>query len=916
MAGAQVSRGDDTPNELAIALAHPALPVPDDRRSDARLLLDDPESVLLVDQGQVTVFAVELHDAGTTGVRRFLWTTEAPGVVFGLPVAPGDRRFGLLAIGASGSRLRRVPLHAIRALSASPETTRAVIGAVEGFVVQASTAVDASALPAAEALAPGGASPDVDAVWDRFSRVRTQLSVGLGDHSRALETAERARLTRKADAELQMLDRGVRGLAGVVAHASGRAEAVADGEPLLAACRAVGARAGIVFQPPPGWEIGRRVRDPLASICRVSRVRQRRVALRGRWWRASNGPLLGFIAEGRRPVALLPVGHSRYEMLDPVSGHRVPVDAAVNASLDPFAFEFSRPSPDTPITLATLGRMALGQARGDLARLLLAALAGGLLGLVLPIATGKVFSEIIPMAVPANILPLLATLVAFTLASTFFDLTRAMALIRIEGRTNSVLQSTIIDRLLALPVPFFRAFSVGDLAMRASAVNAVRGLLSGAALTTLLEGAFSVVNLGLLFYYSSQLALVAIAAVIVSIAFTSGLAIATIRIERRRQAVEGAVAGLLFEMINGIAKLRVAGAESRAFAIWTRQFREQCALGYRSGTYENFVSVFNGMLPVVSTLALLATTGSLIARGTAVNTGDFVAFTAAYGAFFAAAVQLSDTFIQLLNIIPLMERAQPILQATVETSTAKPDPGELVGRIEVSHVSFRYKADGPVILRDVTMHASPGEFVALVGPSGSGKSTLLRLLLGFEPPESGAVYFDEQDLRLVDLTAVRSQTGVVLQSSRLLAGDIFENIVGSSPMTLAEAWEAAEMAGLADDIRQMPMGMNTMVLEGGSTLSGGQRQRMLIARALVRRPRIVLFDEATSALDNRTQEIVSRSLENMKATRIVIAHRLSTVRHADRIIVMEAGQVVQSGSYDELATAPGLFSRMIARQLM
>jgi ABC-type bacteriocin/lantibiotic exporter with double-glycine peptidase domain len=403
---------------------------------------------------------------------------------------------------------------------------------------------------------------------------------------------------------------------------------------------------------------------------------------------------------------------------------------------------------------------------------------------------------------------------------------------------------------------------------------------------------------------------------VVSVGFTSAFAVATLRVERRRQAVEGEVAGLVFEIIGGLAKLRVAGAERRAFAVWTRRFREERDLAFRVGVYENFVAVFNDVLPLVGMLALLGTTGYLITRGTALNTGDFVAFNAAFGSFFASGIMLSDTLIHSLNLVPLMERARPILQSRLETAAARPDPGELTGRIEVSHVSFRYKGDGPPILRDVSVHAAPGEFVALVGPSGSGKSTLLRLLLGFEAPEAGAIYFDGHNLGLVDLTGVRSQMGVVLQSSRLLAGDIFENIIGTAPLTVADAWSAAEMAGLADDIRAMPMGMQTVVSEGGSTLSGGQRQRVLIARALVRRPRIVLFDEATSALDNRTQEIVSRSLENMAATRIVIAHRLSTVRHADRIVVMAAGQIVQQGSYDELASASGLFATMIARQLI
>jgi ABC-type bacteriocin/lantibiotic exporter with double-glycine peptidase domain len=230
-------------------------------------------------------------------------------------------------------------------------------------------------------------------------------------------------------------------------------------------------------------------------------------------------------------------------------------------------------------------------------------------------------------------------------------------------------------------------------------------------------------------------------------------------------------------------------------------------------------------------------------------------------------------------------------------------------------VTFRYATDGPPVLEKVSFRARPGAFVALVGPSGSGKSTMLRLLLGFETPESGSVHLDAQDLAALDLQAVRRQMGVVLQAGKLSAGSIYQNIVGSSPYTLDDAWEAARSSGFDEDIRQMPMGMHTMVMEGGSGLSGGQRQRLMIARAIVAKPRILLFDEATSALDNRTQSVVTESLARLRATRVVIAHRLSTVIKADQIHVVEAGRVVENGTYEELMAHDGPFAKLAARQL-
>jgi ATP-binding cassette subfamily C protein len=265
--------------------------------------------------------------------------------------------------------------------------------------------------------------------------------------------------------------------------------------------------------------------------------------------------------------------------------------------------------------------------------------------------------------------------------------------------------------------------------------------------------------------------------------------------------------------------------------------------------------------------------------------------------------------------VPTYERAKPILETLPEVDEMKADPGELTGELEVSHVSFRYREDGPIVLKDVSVQVKPGEFVALVGPSGSGKSTLFRLLLGFEKLEAGAVYYNGRDLVGLDIREVRRQIGVVLQNGKLMAGDIFTNIIGSSLLTLEDARQAARMAGLEDDLKAMPMGLHTVISEGGGTLSGGQRQRLLIARALVHRPRILFFDEATSALDNRTQAIVSESLDNLQATRIVIAHRLSTIMNADRIYVLQDGRVVQQGTYDELIQAEGVFADLAKRQM-
>jgi ATP-binding cassette subfamily C protein len=386
------------------------------------------------------------------------------------------------------------------------------------------------------------------------------------------------------------------------------------------------------------------------------------------------------------------------------------------------------------------------------------------------------------------------------------------------------------------------------------------------------------------------------------------------RYQREFADLQGTLSGTTLQLINGIAKLRVAGAQRRAFVHWARHFADQRSVSMKAQTLGVLLTTFNEFYVVVMMMVVFGMAVASTRMGLA--TGEFLAFNAAFSQFMAGALAVSASMTTMVAVVPLYERAQPILNTWPETDRTKAHPGEVSGRIEVSHVSFRYDKDGPLVLDDVSLEFSPGEFVALVGPSGSGKSTLLRLLLGFEAPDAGAILYDKQDLAELDIQAIRRQIGVVLQNGKLFSGDMFTNIIGAAPLTMDDAWEAAEKAGLADDIRAMPMGMHTIVSEGARTLSGGQRQRLLIARSIVKNPRIIIFDEATSALDNRTQAIVSQSLEQLEATRIVIAHRLSTIVTADRIYVLENGRIVQHGSYEQLVRQRGLFSDMARRQIL
>jgi NHLM bacteriocin system ABC transporter ATP-binding protein len=750
----------------------------------------------------------------------------------------------------------------------------------------------------------------------RFHAVLLRL---LALHAVRAEGEERERLERRANRDRLALAGAYARLASVLAPlAAGEIEPEEAADPLLAACRLVGRAQGFAVRPPLELSGGVKQGDRLVAICAASRVRYRRVILRDDWWQRDNGPLLAFrVADSEskrlRPVALLPTSSRSYELADPAEPARLPVDAAVAESLSGDAYMFYPPLPSRPLNWRDLLRSALGERREDLTTIALMGLAGGLLGLLVPLVTGQVFGQTIPGGNRSQLWQMTLALVAGAFAGAAFQITRSIAVLRLGGKMDGTMQAAVWDRLLALPVSFFRRFTVGDLAVRSLGIDAIRELLTGNVVTSVLSAVFSVLSFALLFYYSWRLALVASGLVAVLVATTALLTWLQLRHQRALQHLQGKIASLLFGLIGGLPKLRVGGAEQRAFALWAHRFAEQRQRTFAAQRVANLQATFNATYGVLASLALFAMVGLSLEGGLPV--GDFLAFNAAFGQFLAAALAMVGVFSGVLAMVPIYERLQPILTEVPEVDAQKPDAGELAGEIEFSHVSFRYQEGGPPILDDVSFRARPGEFIALVGPSGAGKSTCLRLVLGFERPTTGSIYFDGQDLATIGVQSVRRQIGVVLQSGRPMVGSLYSNIVGSANLPIEDAWEAARMAGLAEDIEAMPMGMHTVISEGAETFSGGQKQRLLIARAIVRRPRIILFDEATSALDNRTQEIVSQSLERLKATRIVIAHRLSTIAHADRIYVLAGGRVVESGAYEELANRGGAFSRLVARQI-
>jgi NHLM bacteriocin system ABC transporter ATP-binding protein len=644
----------------------------------------------------------------------------------------------------------------------------------------------------------------------------------------------------------------------------------------------------------------------------------RTVLLKGEWWQEDVGPLLAIREEGKIPVALLPRSPSSYELYNPVDNQRIRVTPEVAASLQAFAYMVYRPFPPRKLGVMDLLKFGLPFCRRELTMISVMGAAAGILGTITPIATGVVFDRLIPGAERNQLILTAVFLLLIAMGTAMFNFARSFSLLRMEGKLDAILEAAVWDRLLSLPVSFFRNYSSGDLAQRSMGIMAIRQALTGATSNSLFSAVFSIFSFFLLFYYSVSLALVALGLVLVAFLVTTICGVLQVRAQRDMATVSGKISSALLQFISGIAKFRVSGTENRVFSVWAKDFSRKKKIATKARSISNVMAIFYAMFPTICLGVIFCVQQMLTPKTEAekLTTGEFLAFFSAFSQVLAGAIAVSAAIIAAVAVLPQYERAKPILQSIPEVTEEKTRPGKLTGAIEISHITFRYKPDAPPVLRDVSINVRPGEFVAIVGPSGSGKSTLLRMLLGFEAPESGGVYFDGQDLSGLDVQEVRRQMGVVLQSSRPISGSIYQNIVGSAQLTVEDAWEAARLAGIDEDIKKMPMQLHTYLSDGGGGISGGQRQRLMIARAIAGRPSILLFDEATSALDNQTQAIVSRSLETLQATRVVIAHRLSTIMNANRIFVMDKGEVVQAGTYQELIEQDGIFRELAKRQML
>ena len=613
--------------------------------------------------------------------------------------------------------------------------------------------------------------------------------------------------------------------------------------------------------------------EQLEYLLRPWGIMRRTVRLEKGWYKDAVGAMLALRKEDGRFTALIPGKFSGYSFLDG-SGKRVRLTAANEGLFEPEAIAFYKPFPLRAIGIPDLLRYMLqALSAADFVLVGLVTLALTLIGMLTPFLNNLIFSDVVENESLRLLLAATVFLICVNISSLLLSSARELLLGRINTKLSLSVQAATMMRVLSLPADFFKSYSSGELSSRAQYIGALCDMLVSTVLSTGLTSLFSLLYISQIFAYTPALVAPALCVILATVLFS----LLTSAVQRRNSKAQMELgtkeSGMSYALISGIQKLKLAGAEKRAFARW-------------AGLYAQGARYTYDPAPLIKFNAVIGT-----------------------------AISLTSLALTAARFKPILEMAKPILDAVPEVSQGKQVITRLSGGLELNNVSFRYKEGTPLVIDNLSLKIRPGQYIAIVGATGCGKSTLMRLLLGFETPQKGAVYYDGKDLSTIDLKSLRQKIGVVMQNGKLFSGDIYSNITISAPqLTMDQAWEAAEMAGIADDIRRMPMGMHTLISEGSGGVSGGQRQRLMIARAIAPKPKILMFDEATSALDNITQKRVSQSLNGLKCTRIVIAHRLSTIRQCDRILVLDKGRIAEDGTYDELLALNGRFAELVERQ--
>ena len=642
-----------------------------------------------------------------------------------------------------------------------------------------------------------------------------------------------------------------------------------------------------------------------------SGIMRRMVELEPGWRKDAFGAMLGFKKKDHEPCALIPFGLSHYRYFDSESGEYRLVSKDSEELFEKEAYAFYRPFPLKKLHLVDLAVYILGiMEPADYLMAVLATLIVTLTGMLVPRINFFLFDKVIDEPSMSLLVTTGVFLLCAQIGSLMLGAARSLVSARIDTKMSICVEAATMMRILSLPPAFFRDYGSGELSSRASYVNSLCTTLVTVILNTGLTSVFSLVYITQIFTYAPALVVPALIIILVTVLFSVLSSLLQMKLSKKQMLIGTKENGMSYAAISGIQKIKLTGAQMRAFSRWGEIYAREAELSYNPPLFLKINGVISSAISIIGTIVMY---NAAIVSG--VSVAEYYAFNTAYGMVSGAFMSLFGMALTAANIKPIFDMAEPLLKAEPEVSENREAVTKISGGIEINDLTFSYDEGSPVILDDISLKIRPGQYVAIVGRTGCGKSTLVRLLLGFEKPDRGGIYYDGKDINSIDLRSLRKHIGVVTQNGRLFQGDIYSNIViAAGNLTLKDAWKAAEIAGIDEDIRQMPMGMNTLISEGSGGISGGQKQRLMIARAVAAKPRLLILDEATSALDNITQKKVSEALDKMRCTRIVIAHRLSTIRQCDRILVLEGGHIVEDGTYESLLAKKGFFADLVARQ--
>ena len=651
--------------------------------------------------------------------------------------------------------------------------------------------------------------------------------------------------------------------------------------------------------------------DRLNFLLSSSGIMFREVILEKGWHKDAMGVMITTTRDDGSVVTVMPGPFGGYVFSDPHTGKKVHVTAKVEAMLGNEAYCFYKPLPERKLTMKDLLRYMAGTLNGwDLASFGLASLAITLTGMLMPKLNRILMGDVVGYGNDQLLYAVIGFMLFATVGNIMLTIVRQLLLSRINTKLNINTQAASMMRVLSLPADFFKKYTSGELNEYLKYMNTLCTQLVNTVLSTAVTSVFSLVYLTQIFTYARSLVVPSLIVTISTVLISMTASVMHVSINRAAMKLAAEEKGLTLSVISGIQKIRLSGAENRVFAKWTEIYAQEAALTYNKPAFIKLNSVITTAISLIGTIFMY-----YVAVKNHVSVADYYAFNSAYAYISSAFSALAAIALTVATIKPSLDIIMPLMEAVPEQQNDKETVTNISGAIELSHLSFRYSPEGPMIIDDLSLTIPARQYVAVVGRTGCGKSTLMRLLLGFEKPTKGAIFYDRKDTRHLDMRSVRRLIGTVMQDGTLFGGSIFENITISAPtLTLDDAWKAAELAGIADSIREMPMGMHTVLQDGGGGISGGQRQRLMIARAIAPRPKLLLLDEATSALDNITQKQVSEALDRMRCTRIVIAHRLSTIRHCDRILVLDQGKIVEDGTYEQLMEKKGFFAELVERQ--